>query len=254
MSRLRTIIFGVYLTVTTALIGVFGVLTLLRGETGARFVTRTWARTALFGLGAICGLKHEVAGGGNLPKGACIIASNHQTMWETIAFLALAEKPAMLFKKELLNVPIYGWWGKRAGSIPVDRNAGPRAIREVSALAAQRLAAGFQIIVFPEGTRAKIGETLPLQPGVAAIYKAANAPCIPTLHDSGRFWKSPGGLFSLKTPGVIILNYLAPIESGLDRKVFQRRLEAALAPRSIIGLDSIDGIAPESSSVEGRPA
>lgn len=227
--------FGIYLTLATLVVGGLGALTLPFGARGARVVTRVWAHCALFGLAAICGLRYVVKG--KLPEGAAVIAPNHQSMWETIAFFALAHKPSMVFKRELLKVPVYGWWGRLAKSIPVDREAGPRAIRALSATAAARLAEGCQIIVFPEGTRARLGEKLPLQPGVAAIYKAASVAVTPALHDSGRYWRHPGGLFSLKTPGVITLTILPPIEAGLDRKAFQARLEAALGPRAVMGLD-----------------
>ncbi|MEQ1931801.1 MAG: lysophospholipid acyltransferase family protein [Parvularculaceae bacterium] len=252
MSRIRTFIFGVYLSLTTLLVGGFGALALPFGlRRGARLVTRTWAQCALFGLKLICGVSHVIKGE-QLPEGPAIVAANHQSMWETIAFFALAKKPAMIFKKELMNVPVYGWYGRLAGSIPIDRDAGPRAIKTLAALAAERLAEGCQIIVFPEGTRARLGEKLPLQPGVAAIYKSAAVSVTPALHDSGRCWRSPGGLFSRKEPGVITLTVLPAIEGSLDRKVFQARLEAALGPRDVMGLDSADVamLAP----AEGRPA
>lgn len=247
MIRIRTIIFSVYLTLITLLVGGAGVLVLPFGAAGGRLVNRTWAQCALFGLAAICGLRYVVKGA--LPQGAAIIAPNHQSMWETIAFFALARKPSMVFKRELLNIPVYGWWGRLAKSIPVDREAGPRAIKELTREAAERLAEGCQIIVFPEGTRAALGEKLPLQPGVAAIYKAAPVAVTPALHDSGRYWRHPGGLFSLKEPGVITLTILPEIEAGLDRKVFQARLEAALAARSVMGLE--DGVVAPAGAERG---
>ena len=251
MSRIRTIAFGVFLTVSTLAIGLGGIVLLPFGVRGARAVTRIWARAALFGLRAICGLGFVVEGRERLPRGPAIIAANHQSMWETIAFFALAEKPAMVFKKELLKVPVYGWYGKLANSIPVDRDAGPKAIKALGAAARERLSEGCQIVVFPEGTRARVGARLPLQPGVAAIYTAGDVAVTPALHDSGRFWKHPGGLFSLKKPGVITLRVLPAIEGGLDRKTFQARLDAALAARSVMGLDGTDDPA---GARMGRPA
>jgi 1-acyl-sn-glycerol-3-phosphate acyltransferase len=250
MNRFRTLLYSAYLTVMTIVVGGVGILALVFGTSGARLVTKVWARLALLGLRLLCGVRH-VTVGEKLPTGAAIIAANHQSMWETIAFFALAKKPAMVFKKELMNVPVYGWYGRLAKSIPIDRDAGPRAIKALTAEAAERLAEGCQIIVFPEGTRAPLGATLPLQPGVAAIYKAAPVDVTPALHDSGRCWKHPGGLFSRKEPGLVTLTILPAIESGLDRKAFQARLEVALAPRSRMGLDE-SGAAR--TQAEGRPA
>jgi 1-acyl-sn-glycerol-3-phosphate acyltransferase len=235
MNRLRTIAFAVYLAVSLIVIAAVCAPMLLFGEGGARSGVRIWSRSALFGLRAICGVRHVVVGAENIPSGGGVIAANHQSMWETIALLAIAPKPVIVFKRELLKVPIYGWWGMKAGSIPVDREAGPRAIRELSRAATKKISEGCQVIVFPEGTRGRVGEALPLQPGVAAIYSSAGARCTPALHDSGRFWLYPGGVASPKRPGVITLQFLPPIEAGLARKTFQRRLDAALQARSAAG-------------------
>jgi 1-acyl-sn-glycerol-3-phosphate acyltransferase len=231
ISRLRTILFGVALAVVTIVLSVAGTPALLFGERGARMVVKLWSRIAIAALALTCGVRHRVEGRGNLPEGGGIVAANHHSMWETIVFFTLLEKPVVIFKQELLKVPFYAWWGLRAGSIPVDRDAGARAIRDLSSKAAKKIAEGCQVVVFPEGTRARMGERLPLHPGAAAIYRATGALCTPAVHDSGRFWLFPGGLFSLKTPGVIRLRVLSPIEGGLDRKLFQSRLEAALSAR-----------------------
>lgn len=247
-------IFAAYLAVSLIAIATLCAPLLLLGEAGARTGVRIWSRAALGGLRAICGVRHVVIGADNIPDGGGIIAANHQSMWETIALFALVPKPVMVFKRELLGVPIYGWWGMKAGSIPVDREAGPKAIKALSRTASQKIAEGCQVIVFPEGTRGRVGEALPLQPGVAAIYAAAGASCTPALHDSGRFWLYPGGVGSRKRPGVITLRFLPPIEAGQDRKAFQRRLEAALAPRS--APDAAADLAAQFSKTqtESRPA
>lgn len=247
-------IFAVYLAAALAVIAALCAPLLLFGEAGARWAVRLWSRAALAGLQAICGLRHVVIGADNIPTGGGIIAANHQSMWETIALFVLVPKPVMVFKRELLKVPIYGWWGRRAGSIPIDREAGARAIRDLSRAAAEKIAQGCQVIVFPEGTRARAGEALPLQPGVAAIYARAGASCTPALHDSGRFWLYPGGVTSRKRPGVITLRFLAPIEAGLDRRTFERRLEAALAPRSAAGAAPASATAAPAAQAQERPA
>ncbi len=236
MNRVRTIVYGVYSSLAALVIATVGLLpALIFGERAARAEVRLWAQVSLLGLRAICGIRHVVEGRERLPKGGAIIASNHQSMWETIVFLTLTDKPTTVFKKELLRVPIYGWWARLAGSIPVDRKAGARALRDISAKAARKIAEGCQVIVYPEGTRAPAGKTLPLQSGVAGIYLECGAPCTPAVHDSGRVWLQPGGLFALKIPGVVTLKILPPIEAGLERKAFQRRLEAALgAPTSAV--------------------
>ena len=160
-----------------------------------------------------------------MPQGGALIAANHQSQWETIALYAMAPKPVMVFKKELTRIPVYGWWAARAGNIPVDRKGGAKALRAMTRAARARADAGEQIIIFPEGTRKKPGDPIALQPGVAGIYAAMNAPCTPVAHDSGRFWRFPGGE---KIPGVITLRFLPAIAPGLDRKEFLRTLAASI--------------------------
>lgn len=251
---MRTMLFAAYLGALTVAVTITLFPLLVFGQDGARTVIKLWSRSALAGLSAICGVRHIVLGAENLPRGGAIIASNHQSMWETIALVALAPKPVLLFKRELLKVPFYSWWGLLSGSIPVDRNAGPKAIREITRAATARVKDGCQVIVFPEGTRARVAETLPLQPGVVAIYLSARAPCTPAVHDSGRFWLYPGGLTSPKRKGVITLKLFPPIEPGLNRKTFEGRLEAALAQRTALQ-PMIEKAEPATAGeTEGRPA
>lgn len=228
MTRIRSAIFLAYLVFATILIGVFCIPAPLIGEKPARAFVKIWARMVLFGLKNICGVTHRIIGAENLPTGGAIVASNHQSMWETMIFFAILPNPVAIFKAELLKVPLYGWWGARAGSIPIDRAAGVKSIRLMTKHARRQIADGAQIIVFPEGTRTPVGERAPLQPGIAGIYLATGAPCVPAGHDSGRFWRHPG---PLKVPGVITLTILPAIAPGLDRKTFlstlRERIDAA---------------------------
>lgn len=228
MTQIRSALFTVYLVIVTMLVGVLCIPAPLIGAKPARAFIKLWARTALFGLKAICGITHRIVGAENLPAGGAIVASNHQSMWETMIFFAILPNPVAIFKAELLKIPLYGWWGARAGSIPIDRKAGVKSIRLMTKHARDEIADGAQIIVFPEGTRTRVGERGALQPGIAGIYLATGAPCVPAGHDSGRFWRHPG---PLKTPGVITLTILPAIAPGLDRKTFlstlRERIEAA---------------------------
>ena len=131
-------------------------------------------------------------------------------------------KPVVIAKQELFDIPVYGWWLRRVGNIPVDRRGGAKALRALRADAAARIAKGDQIVLFPESTRAQVGENLPFHPGVAGIYTNTDASCTPVAHDSGRYWRFPG---SLKVPGQIILRFLPAIDPGLDRKSFLRELQ-----------------------------
>ena len=225
MNRIRTTAYTAYLLVSTLFVALLALPTLLAGERAARSVVNLWARLALHGLRVVCGVSHRIEGRQHIPASGAIVAANHQSMWETIALFTVLEKPAIVIKKELLRIPIYGWWARRAGCIPVDRKAGARAIRELRRAANEKIAAGAQIVLFPEGTRARHDERLRLQPGIAGIYTAVNAPCTPAIHNSGTFWRHPGGVNSLKTPGVITLRFQPAIAAGMARKPFMRELD-----------------------------
>lgn len=225
MQNIRSAVFLAYLFVATTLVAVIGLPAPVFSERAARAVIQIWARIILGGLKVICGITYRIEGAENIPEGGAIVASNHQSMWETIALFAFLTKPVAVFKRELLSIPVYGWWGLRAGSVAIDRRAGIRSIRAMTKHAALKIEEGAQIIVFPEGTRVAAGTIAPLQPGVAAIYLAAGARVTPVAHDSGRFWRHPGWM---KVPGVITVRFLSAIEPGLDRKTFLATLASKI--------------------------
>ena len=138
--------------------------------------------------------------------------------------LALLKRPAIVFKKELMRVPVYGWWASRTG-VPVDRGAGARAIRMLRRETERHVARGDQIVVFPEGTRGAPGALGRLQPGVAGMYLIADAPVTPVVHNSGTVWRHPSGL---KEPGVVTIRFLPPIPPGLNKRAFMAQLDGAL--------------------------
>jgi 1-acyl-sn-glycerol-3-phosphate acyltransferase len=205
---------------------------MLFGQDVTRAIIKVWAKAMLFCLKIIAGVTFRIEGPENMPKDSgALVAVNHQSMWETVALYALLPKPVMILKKELMRIPIYGWWAGRAENIPIDRKGGARALKAMRNAARNAIANGAQVVVFPEGTRIKPGVIAPYHPGAAGIYTAAGAPCYPAAHDSGRFWRYPG---VLKTPGEITLKFLPPIAPGLDRKEFLRELK-----------ERIDGARPD---------
>ena len=181
-----------------------------------------WARLLLFGLEHIVGLKMEVRG--HAPKGAALIAAKHFSMWETIALLALLDAPAIVIKRELLWIPLYGWYCIKQGMIPIDRSSGANAIRRMHASAKRAVNDGQPIVIFPEGTRRKPGAPPDYKPGVAALYSLLGLPCIPLTHNSGLFWT---GWF-LRKPGTVVVEFLEPIAPGLKRREFMTELQTRL--------------------------
>jgi 1-acyl-sn-glycerol-3-phosphate acyltransferase len=212
---------------------------------------KTWADLVLFGLKWIVGTNVEVRG--SLPSRRVLVAAKHFSMWETIALLTLLPSPAIVMKRSLLRVPLYGWYCQKMGMIAIDREAGAKALRGMAEDAKQALQEDRPIVIFPEGTRKQPGAAPDYKPGVAGLYAQLGVPCVPAAHNSGLFW---AGAF-LRKPGTIVLQLLEPIPAGLPRRRFMRELEARIeeaANRLLAegGLQPRSGLAGRESSPRHR--
>ena len=134
---------------------------------------------------------------------------------------------AFVLKRELIWLPVWGWYLVRLGMIPIDRSKGITSLKKITAAAGKLAGRGQSILIFPQGTRTPPGADRPYLPGVAAIYKGADVPVVPVALNSGLFW--PRKLMD-KQPGVITVEYLDPIEPGLDRKTFMKLLAERIEP------------------------
>ncbi len=181
-----------------------------------------WARGVLWLLRTVAGIDYEIRGRENLPEGACVIAAKHQSAWDTIVWHIFVDDPAIVMKKELLLIPLYGWYSKKARMIPVDRKAGAAALKAMLRAAEAAASLGRPLIIFPEGTRSAPGKRIPYQPGAAALYRHLGLPVVPVAVNSGLRWPKTS---YLKTPGTIVLEYLPPIAPGLDKRAFMAELE-----------------------------
>src|SRR5690606_9987350 len=148
----------------------------------------------------ICGVTFRSEGRENIPNGSCIVAAQHQSSFETYEMFLELENPVFVLKRELIYIPLVGWYMQRAGLVHIDRGAGATAMRKMLREAQDALEAGSQVIIFPEGTRVEPGRSVPYKPGVAALYAHCGAPVIPMALNSGYFW---GKTRILKRPGEI---------------------------------------------------
>lgn len=225
MRAILSIIFNILLFVWTALVSIGGAPVLLGPWYWAMNAQNFWA----WGLGVmikyLLGITYEVRGLEHVPEGACIIAAKHQSTWDTILPHALLKNPAWVLKKELHQIPFVGWFYMRQGSIPVDRKGGSKAMRYMLGRAKAAKELGRPIIIFPEGTRAALDAEPDYQPGVAGLYKQLKLPVVPMALNSGLYW---GRRQTIKKPGKIIVEFLPPIEAGLDRRAFMQALETAV--------------------------
>jgi len=225
MSTLRAALFNVAFYIDTAIIGVFGLPFLLMPRRTCMRHGRFWAQSVLFLLKWIVGLDSEIRGLDRVPPGGCLIAMKHQSMWDTLILPPLLGDPAVVIKRELLYVPIYGWYAAHSGSIFIDRKGGAGALRRMVAAAKRAIAAGRPVVIFPQGTRTRPGlpvSEMPYHPGVAALYRELGVPLVPAAVNSGLYW---GRRAFVKRPGRIVLEFLAPIPPGRPRREVMTELE-----------------------------
>lgn len=227
MIVLRSIIFNILFYVVLALYLVLGAGFYVTPRKWSIRALQAWARTSIWLLRVVAGIGMEVRGRGYIPQGPALVAGKHQSFWETFAILPLLDDPAMVLKKELTLIPFFGWFIYKFRMIAVERNAGTAALKKLVADAQDRIAAGRQIVIMPEGTRRAPDDPPDYKPGAAALYGKLNVPCVPFALNSGLFW--PRRRF-LRHPGTIIIEFLPPIPPGLPRKTFQEQLEARIEP------------------------
>lgn len=225
MLTFRSILFNFLFYTTSVLAGLLGLPLLLGPQRYAIRFMRWVGLWNLWLLKVIAGTKYEVRGLENLGTSPAIVASKHQSMWETVSLLAIVDNPALILKQELLYIPLYGQYVKKAGMIPIRRADGPKALRTMLKNAGKAVASGRHLIIFPEGTRAAPGARNPYMPGVAGLYSHLDVPCLPVALNSGLFW--PRRKLHRK-PGTIIVEFLPAIPPGLDRKAFMAELETRI--------------------------
>lgn len=185
---------------------------------------RRWTNHVNALLRTIVGIRIEIRGRERLPAGPFIAAAKHQSAWDTLIWHTELDDPAIVLKKELLSIPVYGRMCRKSRMIAVDRAGGPSALKAMVADARAEIAASRPIVIFPQGTRTAPGapvEAAPYQPGVAALYRALDVPVVPVALNSGLFWARRS---FLKRPGTIVLEYREPIPPGLDRRSFMATL------------------------------
>ena len=170
-----------------------------------------WSRLVVFLAKAILGIVWRVEGRENLPSRPSVILSKHQSAWETLAFQHIFPPQVLVLKRELLWIPFFGWGLALMSPIAIDRSRGVGALRSIARRGRERLAQGFWVVVFPEGTRVAPGERRDYQLGGAWLAAASGAPIVPVAPNAGLVW--PRNAF-LKRPGTITVRIGPPIDSA----------------------------------------
>jgi 1-acyl-sn-glycerol-3-phosphate acyltransferase len=185
-------------------------------------VAKSWGRSNLRLLRLVCRIDVAWIGLEKIPRGPLIVAAKHQSSWETFALLTLFNDPTFIVKRELMWIPLFGWYIWKARMIPVDRGARTQALVAMTERARVQLEGNRQLVIFPEGTRRAPGAEPAYKFGVAHLYAETGAPCLPVALNSGLVW--PRRKF-LRHPGTVRVEILDPIPPGLERAQFFERLK-----------------------------
>lgn len=223
MALLRSLLFAlIFYPGTLGAVLVAFPLSLLGGHAVRRQAVR-WAKFHRWCARFLLGVRSRVEG--EIPPGPLLFASKHQSMYETLELLVMLDDPAMVVKRELADIPLWGEIARKHGVIPVDRAGSATALRYMLRAARAAVADGRPIVIFPEGTRVLPGEQPPLRAGFAGLYRSLDLPVVPIALDSGRSW--PRGAF-IKRPGVITFRFQEMIPPGLPRPEIEARVHAAI--------------------------
>jgi 1-acyl-sn-glycerol-3-phosphate acyltransferase len=209
---LRSAVFNVWFFGTTALLGALGIFVRAFIPRHTLGFARFWARSVLFGARWIVGIDADITGLDRLPPGAALLASQHQSAFDTLIWVVQLPRCSYVFKAELADIPLFGPMLEASGQIPVDRNASIASVRALIRGTQAATAAGRQIVIFPEGTRVAHGADAAIRGGFSLIAARSGLPIYPVSTDSGLYWSRRS---FVKRPGRVRIHVGEPIPPTL---------------------------------------
>jgi 1-acyl-sn-glycerol-3-phosphate acyltransferase len=222
---LRSLLYNVLFYLMLVLWQIIAIPTFLMPRWAILNIAKYWARSSIWLLRVICNTRVEFRGTEKIPKGPLIVASKHQSMWETFALMPLFEQPLYILKRDLTWIPFFGWYLIKADMIGIDRDAGARSLKDMARRAAEAVRRGRQLIIFPEGTRRPVDAEPQYKSGIGMIYVDCGVTCLPVALNSGLFW--PRRTF-MRYPGTLVVELLDPLPPGLSRKEFNTRIATGI--------------------------
>jgi len=222
VTALRSLVYALIFYPATVVWVLVGVVASLFGRRATLAIVLSWARLHHWLVANVLAIRIRVEG--QIPAGPHLIAVKHQSMLETMEMVRLTHLPVIVIKKELADIPLFGWMTRRYGVIAVERSAGAKALRALVDEGRKAIAAGRAVIIYPEGTRVRVGQQPPLKSGFAALYRALGLPVVPVAVDSGRLW----GRGFIHRSGTVIVKVGDTIPAGLDRKAVEGQVHAAI--------------------------
>jgi 1-acyl-sn-glycerol-3-phosphate acyltransferase len=225
MKQLRSAAFSLLFPLWTGICCIVLAFGTFLPRKGALAMALAWVRSVAWIERHVLGLDYRVIGRENLPShGAFIVAAKHQSTFETMKLHLILNDPAIVLKKELLRIPIWGRYLKQTGMIPIDRGAGRRAVGGMLSASQHAKADGRPIVIFPQGTRVAAGAKRSYKPGVVALYQELDLPIIPLALNSGLFWPKKG----MKHGGTVTFSFLPAIAPGMEPEAALKLLEDQL--------------------------
>ena len=222
MSFMRSLVYAAIFYPATVIWVLGGIVASLFGRRPTLAVVLSWVELHHWLSQHVLRIRTVVDG--VIPAGTHLIAVKHESMFETLEMVRLCHLPVIVIKRELADIPLFGRMTRRYGVIPVERSAGAKALRRLVEEGKDAVASGRPVIIYPEGTRVRPGETPPLKSGFAALYRALDLPVVPVAVDSGRLW----GRGFVHRSGTVTLKVGATLPPGLPRKEIEARVHAAI--------------------------
>ncbi|CAM3385677.1 1-acyl-sn-glycerol-3-phosphate acyltransferase [Paracoccus nototheniae] len=226
---LRNVLFYVHIAIATLVIGLAGLPALRRGREGANRIATRWIGHMVWSARVYLGLTCEIRG--TPPTEDCIVAAKHQSFWDILIIAHAVPRRAFIMKREVMRVPVMGWYAWKTGCIPIDRGRGRDAMAAISTTINARMAGeGLgQLIIYPEGTRTLPGQRRPYKQGVATIRSGTGLPVVPVAVNTGMFWPRSGwGIRS----GRAVVEFLPVIGPDVPSEGLLPRLEAEIETHS----------------------
>ena len=227
MQFLRSLLFNILFYVTLVLVFILAIPTLILPNKAALICGKILAFIIIFLLRFILGVKVVFSGTENLKKNErFFVASAHQSLLETFILQAPLQYPIFILKKELLKIPLFGWYLKKIGSIDIVRDTTTKDnLNFFDKIKNNIKISKRPLLIFPQGTRVKFGERLPFKKGAGRIYEALNLPCVPVALNTGKVW--PKNSF-IKYHGNIHISFLEPIMPGKNKDEFVKEIETKI--------------------------
>jgi 1-acyl-sn-glycerol-3-phosphate acyltransferase len=228
-SLLGAVLLAIWLFGSALTLGTLCLPLMLGPRRAAYIPIRLWAWGALGALRLLVGARVEIRGRENLPAGGCLVAAKHQGMLDILIAVLILPDPCIILKRELMWIPIFGWYAWKSRMIPIDRKGGPATVRQMGQAAAAAIAEGRQVLIYPEGTRTEPGAPPAYKRGVGVMYQELQAICAPMATNSGLVWPGHG---MAKYAGRAVFEFLPPIRPGLPREAFMAQLQQEIETAS----------------------